>query len=97
MNIFNTDESNQRGRLLFSSKPDSKGNHCEVYEHIPSEEELKYHETSEKEPLPFIKDLLKYKSREEHLLASQRFMEFINLAQRIHKRIETEKKKNDLN
>ena len=92
MNIFNKHNSNNRGRLLFSSKPDKKGSHCEIYEYIPLEDELDFYKESTKEPVPFIKKLMKYKSKEEQLMATERILEHTEIAQKIQTRLENEKK-----
>ena len=93
MNDLRKHESNERGRLLFSSEPDTKGNYCEIHEHVPGEEELHYYKNSEKEPLPFIEELMEYKSKEEQFLATDNFMRLVNLAERINTRIENEKER----
>ncbi|WP_160130628.1 hypothetical protein [Kordia antarctica] len=54
--------------------------------YVPTERELLYYKNSDKEPIPFVEKLLKDKSREEQLMASERIMDLIDLAKRVVER-----------
>lgn len=56
-------------------------------------EELEPFENSQEEPIPFIRELMKGKSKEEQLMASDNFMGLIDLAERVVKRLSEEEKK----
>lgn len=65
-----------------------------IARHIPTEDELSQYRNRTDEPLDFIVNLINdTSSREEQLMASDSFREYISLASKIHVRLEHEKQK----
>ncbi len=81
---------NQQGNLIFRTGTDKKGYSCEVYEHIPSPQEIHYAKHLKTEPLEFITELMPTNSYCEQILASEKLTNLVSLMNKISARLTSE-------